>query len=40
MDTPTEAFDDKMKLKELLKMEPTKHEKKYIAQNKDTIIKI
>ena len=40
MDTPTEAFDDKMKLKELLKMEPTKHEKKYIAQNKETIIKI
>jgi len=40
MDTPSEAFDDKMKFKELLKMEPTKQEKKFISQNKEIILKV
>ena len=31
MDTPSEAFTEKMKLKELLKLEPTKQEKKFIV---------
>jgi len=31
MDTPSDAFNDKMKLKELLKLEPTKQEKKFIV---------
>ena len=35
MDTPSDAFNDKMALKEILKMEPTKQEKTYIAQNRE-----
>ena len=40
MDTPSDAFNDKMKFKELLKLEPTKQEKKYILQNKEVIKKV
>jgi hypothetical protein len=40
MDTPGDAFTDKMKLKELLKLEPTIQEKKYIKKNADIILKI
>ena len=40
MDTPSEAFEDKMKLKELLKLEPTKQEKQYLTRNREIIEKI
>ena len=35
MDTPSDAFTDKMKLKEILKLEPTIMEKKFIKSNRE-----
>lgn len=40
MDTPGDAFEDKMKLKELLKLEPTKQEKHYLSQHREIINKV
>ena len=40
MDTPSDAFKDKMAFKELMKLEPTIQEKSYIKQNRDVILKI
>jgi len=40
MDTPSDAFTDKMALKELMKLEPTIQEKKYIKGNRDIIDRI
>jgi len=40
MDTPSEAFENKMKLKELLKLEPTTQEKKFLKTQKDIIEQI
>ena len=37
MDTPSENFNDKMKLKEILKMEPTHYEKRFIKGQQDVI---
>ena len=40
MDTPSESFNDKMKLKEILKMEPTHYEKRFIKGQQDVIQKL
>ena len=40
MDTPSDAFKQKMDLKELLKLEPTKQEQKFIKSNRDIIDRI
>ena len=40
MDTPSDAFNDKMKIKELLKMEPTLQEKRFIKGQADVIEKL
>lgn len=40
MDTPSDSFNDKMKLKEILKMEPTIQEKRFIKGQQDVIKKL
>ena len=40
MDTPSDAFEEKMKFKEMLKMEPTIREKKILRGQQDIIRKI
>mmetsp|Transcript_6551 Transcript_6551/g.11084 ORF Transcript_6551/g.11084 Transcript_6551/m.11084 type:complete len:124 (+) Transcript_6551:480-851(+) len=37
MDTPSDAFQQKLKLKEMLKLEPSKMEKAYLKTQKDMI---
>lgn len=40
MDTPSDQFEEKMKLKELLKMEPTMQEKKFLKSQQEIIRRV
>ena len=40
MDTPSDDFENKMKIKESLKMEPTYQEKKFLKSQQDVIRKV